>query len=131
MPRRLKSETVPQQITFKYIFADDYNPLFANGVYGGVTPSGEIVMNFYLERHALPDHIVHALTPEGALGDEMRRTPEDHRESLVRVVDSGVILTVDGAKAIHAWLGEKIEAAARVQKIKRAPTRSRKEEPDA
>ncbi len=41
-----------QEIKFTFIFPDDYNPAFANGVWGGVTPKGELNMNFYLERHA-------------------------------------------------------------------------------
>lgn len=44
MARRPKAEQLPSQLTFKYIFDDDYNPTFANGVYGGVTPSGEFVL---------------------------------------------------------------------------------------
>lgn len=41
-------------IKIKYIFRDHYNPVYANGAYGGITPSGEIVASFYFEKHPLP-----------------------------------------------------------------------------
>jgi len=130
MARRGKAEKLPTQLTFKYIFDDHYNPTFANGVYGGVTPSGELVVNFYLERHALPDRVTHQLTPDGTLGDEIERKPDDHPESLVRFVSSGVVLTLDGARAVHAWLQEQIQRAERIHLLKNAQPRV-KGEPDA
>lgn len=123
MARRPKAEQLPSQLTFKYIFDDGYNPTFANGVYGGVTPSGELVLNFYLERHALPDRVTHRLTPEGTLGEEMERKPDDHTESLVRFVNAGVVLSLDGARAVHSWLQEQIQRAERVHLLKNAQPR--------
>jgi len=41
-------------ITYKYIFEKDYNPLYVNGAQGGINPLGEIVIDFYLERNAIP-----------------------------------------------------------------------------
>ena len=38
----------------KYIFKDDFNPVYVNGAQGGINMQGEIVVNFYLERNALP-----------------------------------------------------------------------------
>lgn len=50
-----------KQIVIKYIFKDDYNPIYATGAFGGVNPSGDIIANFYLERHALPKEMTYDL----------------------------------------------------------------------
>lgn len=103
------------QITFKYIFSDDYNPAFANGVYGGVNSSGQIVANFYFERHALPNAVIHQITSQGTLGKEIERIPKDHPTSMVRFVKSGVVLDMAGAKVICEWLRRQIVAAEEAQ----------------
>ena len=56
------------EMTFKYIFTYDYSPVYVNGAHGGISPRGELVMNFYLERQPLPNAISHEITPAGAIG---------------------------------------------------------------
>ena len=41
-------------VKFKYIFDPAYNPKYANGAFGNITPHGEVALNFYFERSALP-----------------------------------------------------------------------------
>ena len=69
-------------IIFKYIFEDDYNPKYVNGAYGGITPKGEIIVIFFLERHGLPKSETISISEDGKLGDEIEREPKDHRQSL-------------------------------------------------
>lgn len=93
----------------KYIFDANYNPKYVNGAYGGVNSRGEIIINFYLERMSLP----HSQTFEIQSGkiqeeDIEDRTPEDHQNSVVRMVENGIILDYNNAKDIHKWLGEHI-----------------------
>jgi hypothetical protein len=96
-------------ITFKYIFKYDYNPVYVNGAHGGVSPRGEIVANFYLERQPLPNEITHAITPEGAIGaDVIAVDPENLNNTIVRFVSNGVVLNYQNALALHGWLGSKI-----------------------
>ena len=98
-------------ITFKYIFKYDYNPIYVNGAHGGISPRGEIIANFYLERPPLPNEITHAINPDGSIGTEVVAVdPEDLNSSIVRYVSNGVVLSHQNAKALHGWLGEQIEA---------------------
>lgn len=101
----------PSEIKFKYIFADDYNPVYVNGAYGGATARGEIVANFFLERQALLTSVTHAVDKEGTLGKEIARTPKEEMPAVVRYVSAGIVLSVETAKLIHAWLGEQIQEA--------------------
>ena len=104
-------ENKENTVTFRYIFADDYNPVAANGVYGGVTPNGEIVVNFYLERHALPHAEIHQLTQEGRVAEIVEREPADVQRTFVRFITNGIVVDTGVAKIIYAWLGDQIAKA--------------------
>ena len=100
-----------ESITFKYIFKYDYNPVYVNGAHGGISPRGEIIANFYLERPPLPNEISHAINPDGSIGtDIIAVDPENLNSSIVRYVSNGVVLNYQNAKALHSWLGEQIGA---------------------
>ena len=96
------------QINFIYKFSEDYNPKYVNGAYGGVSPTGEIVANFYLERMPIPKKVEQEVTKDGKLGDEIRTEPESHGHNMIRFVETGVVFNLRHAKEFHAWLGTKI-----------------------
>ena len=93
---------------FKYIFTYDYNPVYVNGAHGGISPRGELVANFYLERPPLPNEITHSISNAGAIGDITDVDPEDLNSSLVRYVPCGIVLNYANARNLHQWLGDKI-----------------------
>jgi hypothetical protein len=97
------------EMKFKYIFTYDYSPVYVNGAHGGVTPRGELVMNFYLERQPLPNSISHEITPTGTIGAETEVEPSDLGRSLVRQVINGVVVNYNTARELHYWLGEKLK----------------------
>ena len=106
------------EIKFKYVYADNYNPAYINGAHGGLTPRGELVVNFYLERLDLPSSITHELLPNGALGSEVSQEPADTKNSLVRFIESGIVLSYENARIIHGWLGERIKEMEALEKAK-------------
>ncbi|HYS44562.1 MAG TPA: hypothetical protein VEM32_11355, partial [Geobacteraceae bacterium] len=85
---------------FKYVFTYDYNPVYINGAHGGVTPRGELVVNFYQERQPLPNAITHELNPNGTIGGEVAVEPEDLGSSLVRFVSNGVVVNYQTAREL-------------------------------
>ena len=109
MAKKDKAPEFPEKIKFKYIFDDFYNPIYVNGAYGGISPNREIIVNFYLERVGLPYSQTLELDKKGKLGPEVERHPEEKYPYFVRVVENGIILTLENAKKIHSWLGEKIK----------------------
>lgn len=99
-----------EKIKCKYIFKDDFNPIYVNGAQGGINPLGEIVINFYLERAALPNSQTYEI--EGGdlrTAKELESEPKDLKNSFVRVIENGVIMNYQTAKEIHQWLGKHIE----------------------
>ncbi len=108
------------QFKFKYVFTYDYNPVYVNGAHGGVTPRGELVINFYQERQPLPNSITQELNPNGTVGAEVAVEPEDLNRSLVRFVSNGVVLSHSTARELHYWLGEKLKEMEAVEQAKAA-----------
>lgn len=102
-------------IKYKYIFKDDYNPRYANGAYGGLTSRGEISVNFFYERPALPKEQIHAIE-NGKIGELISNDPDDNAATLVRVIESGVILNIQTAKQVVDWLQAKISIIEKLKK---------------
>ncbi len=108
------------EVRFKYIFKEEYNPKYVNGAYGGVSPSGEIIVNFYFERLPLPKADTYQLTNDGKIEGPVAQDPKDLSNLGIRYVQNGVILSLEHAKAIHQWLGTKIDEASELasQRVK-------------
>ena len=106
------------EITFKYVFNYSYNPTYVNGAQGGFSPRGEMVINFYLERQPLPESISHEITPAGAIGRETGVEPADLPNSMVRFIDTGVVMSYENAKVFHAWLGDKLREVEELHKAR-------------
>jgi hypothetical protein len=106
------------EITFKYIFNYGYNPTYVNGAQGGFSPRGEMVIHFYLERSPLPESISHEITPEGAIGREIGVEPEGLSGSMVRFVDTGVVMSYENARVFHTWLGDKLREMEELHKLR-------------
>lgn len=104
------------EITFKYVFNYGYNPSYVNGAQGGFSPRGEMVINFYLERQPLPEAISHEITPEGAIGRETGVEPEDLSASMVRFIDTGVVMSYENARIFHSWMGDKLREVEEMHK---------------
>ena len=108
------------EITFKYIFNYGYNPAYVNGAQGGFSPRGEMVIHFYLERQPLPESISHEITSEGAIGREIGVEPEGLTGSMVRFIDTGVVMSYETARVFHAWLGDKLREMEELHKLRNA-----------
>ena len=106
------------ELTFKYVFNYSYNPTYVNGAQGGFSPRGEMVINFYLERQPLPESISHEITPEGAIGRETGVEPKDQAGSMVRFIDTGVVMSYENAKVFHAWMGDKLREVEEMHKAR-------------
>ena len=106
------------EMKFKYIFTYDYNPVYVNGAHGGVSPRGDLVVNFYLERQPLPNSVSHEITAAGTIGPETVTDPSDLSRSLVRHVTNGVVLNYQTAHDLHYWLGEKLKEMEALEQAK-------------
>ncbi|MFD0825874.1 hypothetical protein ACT8ZR_09365 [Neobacillus sp. M.A.Huq-85] len=99
-------------VNFKYKFAENYNPVYSNGVFGGPSPRGELVMNFFFERTPIPYNEVRKVNEFGQITDEIIATPKDEI-GIVRYVSNGVVMNLQQAKSFHEWLGQHIQQMER------------------
>jgi len=93
-------------LRFKFVFPDDYNPTYANGVWGGVSPTGEFSLHFFHERSPLPHNAYATVDDSGALVGDIG--VESDEQLVIRYVTGGVTLPYGAAKSIYEWLGGKI-----------------------
>lgn len=110
----------PNTISIKYIFDPNYNPVYINGAYGGISPKGEIIANFFLERMALPYEIFHKVNSNGSLGEAVGCDPDDLERSMVRYVSNGIVLNKKAAYDVIAWLTAMVEQLEKAEQAQTA-----------
>jgi hypothetical protein len=112
--------TKKNTLKFKYIFPDDFCPEYANGAQGGVTPRGEILMNFFLERQPVPKSIVYEMGDDGMIGDVIQDEcePREFQHMMVRNVTCGVMMNLETARQVRDWLDNQIRTAEGAESVK-------------
>jgi hypothetical protein len=110
-----------EQATFKYVFEDTYNPIYANGAHGGPTPHGEIAINFFFERNPVPLSETFAVSPDGRVTETLAREPalSPGTIEIIRYVSTGVIMSRETAKRVYDFLGRQLQALDAVTEAKR------------
>lgn len=93
-----------QVIRFDFKRDDSYRLIPVNGVWGGVTPRGDVWADFFYECYAVPEEVTHAVLPEGRLGEELSRQGS---HDLQRTLLVGMMLTAEQAESIGRWLQAK------------------------
>ena len=104
------------EITFKYLFLDDYHPEYVSGAFGGITPRKDIVLNFFFERSGLPNKQTFKVQADGTIGKMAEKVePGDLEASFVRQVKSGVILSREVAIEMRDFLNEMLGVFDKVE----------------
>ena len=70
-----------KKMRFKYVFNGSYNPVFVNGAYGGSSPKGKFVINFYHERIPVPKSLTYQLNEDGTLGELEHGKPSGYEDN--------------------------------------------------
>lgn len=92
-----------ESIKFKYLFEDNYDPEYVNGIYGGINPCGELVLHFFLERIPLPfEETVSLDDSDGSFGETIAIRPEEYK--FIRSIKNGVVMNKDTAQTLLEWL---------------------------
>ena len=106
---------MPTKVTFRFKKDDDYRLIPVNGVWGGVTPRGDIKVDFFHESQSLPEEITHTVTLDGKLTNEREHLPP---LTVQRTILVGMVLTVEQAESIGRWLQEKAREVRKHQREK-------------
>lgn len=65
-----EKKDMPEQITFEYKISPMYTVYGVSGVFGGVNGQGQVIMNFFNERHAIPRTQTYAVLEKGVIGEQ-------------------------------------------------------------
>jgi hypothetical protein len=94
-----------KKVLVEYSKSKDYRIVSATGVWGGLSPQGEIICNFFIEQNAKPDKLEMIIDSQGKILSE---TPigKDGTELTYfeRELQIGVVIRPDIAKTIGQWL---------------------------
>jgi hypothetical protein len=98
-----------KKIKFVFKKSSDYKLLPVNGAWGGLTPRGDFILEFFVEHNTTPNHIMHEITPEGKISNEVERDPQQTEEvsSVTRELVGGISLSIEHAKSIASFINEK------------------------
>jgi hypothetical protein len=114
-----KKETeIPSTLSFHHIKSNYFRVIHADGVWGGVTPHLDIQMAFFSERTPIPQLVKHSVGPDG-LGEELK-SERVAREGIVREIEASIVVDVEVAKVLRAWLDDKIKQAEEIAAAKGA-----------
>jgi len=99
----------PEKNKIRVLFSQsqDYRKVSANGVWGGPTPSGDILCNFFVEHLSLPDELQITISPTGEKESEEQVYKEG--KTFVRETQIGVMMSPHVAKSIGEWMIQKAD----------------------
>ena len=102
-------------VDLNYLKSPNFREVSSDGIVGGPTPNGKVWVAFFTERYPLPRIVRHALVETDVAGqfrldDSIPAQPIDGRAGIVRNVEFGVYLSVQGAKDLRDWLNKQIDS---------------------
>lgn len=106
---------IPKQISVHYIKTSSYRTYYIDGIFGGLTPSGKIYAELFLQRQVTPQIVEQKLKSNGELGEIIQRIG---KQGIVREIESGIIMDVKTAEIIRDWLDTKISDFKKLQQKK-------------
>lgn len=108
MGTRNENRGIPPELRIAFEKDTNFKDFFAEGAFGGVTPSGMIRFMLYCDQAPDPIALHHRVDDDGSLGSEL----EDQREmpdGFVRLLKAGVTMTPPAAEALARWLQGKVD----------------------
>lgn len=99
------------RVRYEYETDPDLRLNYAHGVWGGVTPHGEVEINFYTETSKVPGNTEYVIAPNGSLEHDLSANNDDIR-IVVRHIHSKIIMNANTARAFASWLENKIDSLA-------------------
>lgn len=104
------------ELEFFFEHDPNYRIIAANGIWGGLTPRGDIQLDFFVEKQNTPESIRHELKETGVLGDELGRFPS---RKIIRRLQVGILLSAEQADSVANFIKDKVKELREIrEKIK-------------
>ena len=102
-----KKENKKRQITFHNQISSNFREIHVDGAFGGITPRGQINVNFFAERFPIPKSTNYFIEESNLVGDKVK-DGEDSKIGVVRQYEFGVYFDLKTAKDIRSFLNDRI-----------------------
>ncbi|QKZ13986.1 hypothetical protein [Spirosoma sp. KUDC1026] len=98
----------PNKVDIHFIKSGDFRTAYINGVFGGFTPRGQLNIDFFSERIPIPTKISYVANQQDQDKVEMKEVDREGKNGAVREFHFGVIMDMDTAREMRAWLDDKL-----------------------
>ena len=102
------SKPEEQKIDIVFESAPDYKIVSANGIWGGLTPKGDLKVDFFVESQAFPPPGTHTYHTT-AEGRAQERSETEKARQVVRRIQVGVIISPHHVESFAKWFAEKAQ----------------------
>ena len=97
------------KVKFHYLKTSQFSEIHVDGIFGGMAPNGKFIeMGIYAERFPIPVSTIHPISDDGTLGAEETASREG-RDGIIRSVEANLIMNIETARMMAAWLKGKIK----------------------
>jgi len=105
---------------FIYNKPDNYTPVYVSGVYGGLTPRGELLCHFFIEYSDLPAEEAFEVKNNDLVQESKEITHRHDREEnevvFQRDVRTGLIIPAHHLQSIINWMQDKLDKLKEAQR---------------
>ena len=100
------------KVKFHYLKSNYFRVIHVDGIFGGLTPTGDIFASFFSQRPPIPTLTVQPVKESGELGDELM-SERAARDGLVREMEIGVTMRPELAET---FINSSIRSSSRGQR---------------
>lgn len=100
----------PTSVKFVYTKSPQHRVVHCGGVFGGLTPNGDLYAAIFSQHGLVPRSITHRVGPEGQVLEE---TARDATDGIEREVEISMVMDLAQAISFRGWLDEKIQQATK------------------
>lgn len=108
-----KSGPKTKRVRFLYHHPEDVKPLYINGVYGGMTPRGELLCHFFYEYSDSPAEesapVKNGRIDSKKIERKERTECEGNEKILRRDIRVSLIIPVQQIQSVSEWMANKLE----------------------
>ena len=111
----------PDEISIEWGYDKNYRLVPANGMWGGITPRGDLRIDFFVESIAVPDSGAGKLLNDGS-GNYTEHHEVSEKVTMVRKMQVGVMVPPQQVQSFMRWFqdkAQKVEASSKIQPGKR------------
>lgn len=100
-------KSLSNKMTVNYLKIKNYRTYHVDGIFGGLTPTGNLYIELFVQRSVTPQTAEHEITKDGILGKEIPGT-RTGKKGLIREIESGLVMNIEVAKILRNWIDDKL-----------------------